>query len=65
MMPETTGAEVMCTLCGATGTVDTDVEQPAGVASALAWAVHFADAHPWLSTDVHVSEHLVMVEEAR
>lgn len=56
-----TQASVMCTLCGASGTVETDVDQPAGVATALAWAVHFADRHPWLSTNVDVHEHLVMI----
>lgn len=47
----------MCTLCGATGTVEVD-EQPAATATAMVWAVHFRSDHP--DVPGGVSRHLVM-----
>lgn len=58
----TARAEVMCTLCGATSTVLADDRTAEGLMDALAWAQHFASQHPWLSTDAHVRDYLVMVE---
>lgn len=54
-------ASVMCTLCEANGTVETDVSKPEAVASAVAWAVHFASVHP--DVPHGVSRHLVMTEQ--
>lgn len=62
-MSEGTRAEVMCTVCGATGVVDTDTDTFAGHVTAVAWALHFKNEHPDLGLDSHVSEHLILVEE--
>lgn len=51
-------ASVMCTLCGEAGKVETDIFNPASVADALWWAVHFATAHPEVPNGV--SRYLVM-----
>ena len=53
-----TAESVMCTLCGLAGSVETDIEKPDGVASAVAWAAHFAWTHPDASRPV--DRHLVM-----
>jgi hypothetical protein len=58
MTDDETSAVVMCTLCGAVGTVETDVDDPAGPASALAWAVHFASRHP--DAPAPIGQHIVM-----
>lgn len=54
-------ASVMCVLCKSTGTVETDVDEAAGIASAMAWAVHFAQVHP--QAPGGVSRYLVMTHQ--
>jgi hypothetical protein len=50
----------MCTLCGFAGHVETDVDRAEGVATAFAFALHFATEHPGVSG---VSRYVVMVPE--
>lgn len=59
---EPTRAEVMCTLCGSTGVVDTNTDTITGRLTALSWALHFKTEHPDLGLDSHASEHLILVE---
>jgi hypothetical protein len=54
-------ASVMCTLCGTTGNVETNIEMVEARASAAAWAVHFAVDHPDVGRGV--SRFLVMTPE--
>lgn len=49
-----TRASVLCSLCGETGTVETDIDKPEGVATALAWAQHFVTKHPGLKASGHL-----------
>ncbi len=56
----TTLGDVMCTLCGLAGTVETDTSKPEAMASAVAWAAHFATAHPGI--DGPPSRHIVAKE---
>jgi hypothetical protein len=54
----TTLASVMCTLCGATGTVNSDITSPAGLATAAVWALHMARNHPQITE--RASHYIVM-----
>jgi hypothetical protein len=58
---EPTAAIVMCTLCGAVGTAETDVDLPAGHVSALAWAAHFVTRHP--DAPLPLGQHVVMLPD--
>lgn len=50
---------VMCVLCGMADTVETDVDELGGIASAMSWAMHFNETHP--NADP-VSSYIVMME---
>lgn len=55
----TAPGSMMCTLCGFARTVETDAGDGAGVASAMAVAMHFMVAHPEIQSGV--GEYVVLV----
>lgn len=50
----------MCTLCGFAMPINADVDEVSGVATAVAFALHFVQEHP--DVEGGVSRYIVMTE---